>query len=202
MFASSCFRPVVRALLGIGFVAASAGAAAVPLTYSFTGLASGTLEMTSFSDASFQILLNTDTQTGSQAYSGTVSIGGLGTVAFLGGPAYVFFSPSFANSTPVNRGQPGVGFGGFAGQPFDIAGISGPAMAGYVLGTASAPRNGDGYLADGQFSNVNTSGGSLTVTAFDQAVFQAVVVPEPSIYGMMALGLGAIGFIARRRKAG
>jgi hypothetical protein len=46
-------------------------------------------------------------------------------------------------------------------------------------------------------------GGVANQTGFDDVTFGSATpaIPEPSTYALMALGLGALGFVARRRKA-
>ena len=79
------------------------------------------------------------------------------------------------------------------GNPFELyTGSNGKLRSGTLLEyTGSAPLKLTVHgVVDGSFKQANYSG-SLTVTA----------VPEPETYALMLAGLGAIGFVARRRKA-
>lgn len=56
--------------------------------------------------------------------------------------------------------------------------------------------------AGNYYLQVSGSMMGTTSAAFGGAVQMAAPVPEPETYGMMLAGLGVLGFLARRRKAG
>jgi hypothetical protein len=83
--------------------------------------------------------------------------------------------------------------------------INGPAAAGtYVLvDWSDMPGTSDPFF-DGMFSSVTFNGVAGSLTYFDdQIVFeaQAAAVPEPSTWALAVLGLVALGWVARRRRA-
>jgi hypothetical protein len=174
-------------------------ASAVPITYIYSGTASGSLGGSGFTDASFVITAQADTSNvggwccsnaQNTHASATISLASLGTVSFSL-PTHTWIAENCC-----------MGFG--ADQALNYVTLSGaPALlnVGYGLATDIGP-----ILATaethGQFVDVATSGGALTISQLGGVSFQAITsaVPEVSASLLMALGLAGVGLAARRRK--
>lgn len=172
-------------------------ASASPITYIYSGVGDGSFNGVAFDDASFVITAQADTANigpwccsplQNTHASATVAISGFaGTHSFLSA-TQTWMAPNCCMGFGFNLGNNLVTF-------FDPAIVS----VGYGLATAFGPVTDFGAGTQGQFVNVGTSGGALTISSLSYATFQAVAVPEPSTYALMALGLAGIGFAARRR---
>jgi hypothetical protein len=92
---------------------------------------------------------------------------------------------------------PTYGNGG-SGAFFSVRGT----VTGGAYGAAGAAYNG---LFTAQFADLTAaqvldtinSGGQLTARSFSA---EFAVIPEPSTYALLATGIGALGFVARRRR--
>lgn len=174
-------------------------ASAVPITYTYSGLASGNLAGTGFTDASFVITAQADTSTvlpwanatwQNTHASATVSLTGFGTVSFSL-PTHTWIQANCC-----------MGFGEDLGANLvTLDGTNGLTNVGYALATNIGPIVA-AASTQGQFNAIATSGGALTFSqiGFD-VIFQASVVPEASASALMALGLAGIMLATRRRKA-
>jgi hypothetical protein len=206
-------RLIIAALLmpaGVGWVAP---AEAVPITYTESAIASGTLGGTAFSDALVTVTLKADT-TGVAAgsYSGvhlvvnpgaaTLSIEGLGTAAFN--------SPNGYTASLIRSPNPWFASTGFIIAQFDrpshdvsdglthILGLDDGALAGYGLRGAFGSLTGKGIgVADDWFP---TTRGLLIMNSGAEVVTFTATVPEPSSAAMLALGAMALLVTVRRRR--
>ena len=197
------YRRAVTALagvaaLGIAAIAATP-AAAVPMQYTITGQATGQLGASSFKDAAFTIDLIGDSDnivtkgfsTIDPLDSASMTIAGLGTAEIqiatrLGAnKTVVFFSRTGKSSADL----------------FDMI------LASQVdISAAFAPVSATNVFALNQFKNVQTSLGSLSVSAADKVTFEAAgwdpdaddqtAVPVPASVLFLA---GAIGSLAVQR---
>jgi PEP-CTERM motif len=174
-------------------------ASASPITYIYSGVGDGSFNGTAFDDASFTITATADTANigvwssadlQNTHSSATVTISGFAGTFSFSDPTHTWIAESCCMGFGQNLGKNLLTF-------FDPA----IASVGYGLATALGPVTDLTAGTQGQFVNEATSGGALTITSVNEATFQAVAVPEPSTYALMALGLAGVAFAARRRPA-
>jgi hypothetical protein len=187
------FLPTLIAASAWAFVAVPESHA-VPIDYSFTGVAQGNLAGNGFGETSFEFNFIGDTANvvalpGNelvmyQFSSETVTVGTLGTYS-LNAPMQVFDLggiPGFGD-----RSEPGV---------FLAIGALGPSLLTYDMASDFGPVTGDTFANDGQ-SIPLVGGGTVSMYAFEpENTFQATTsspVPDncPAI-GLFCIGLGAI----------
>ncbi len=185
-----------RLLLGLAATLLAASAWAAPITYKFWGQGSGALGQTGFQDATFLITAFADTDNISPwccserqntSVSATIDIGGVGSFSFLAA-SHVWWANNCCMGFGANLGSNWLTLGG---------------PGAYGLDTDYGPMFDPSATTQGQFVNVSTSGGNLTIRSLTNgATFQADTanaVPEPGtalLAGLALLGLGA----ARRRQ--
>jgi hypothetical protein len=183
----------LRTALAAAAVACVAGGAlAAPITYTFSGTASGTLDGVPFTDAAFTATASGDTANIVQASPGTycndlgtvtITIGGVGTVTTTG-PNLVF----------SNTGNEVWGFenGTCAASVTDWLDVNDPASAAYHLDVAIGPSTG---TSDGG-STVATSGGDLDLASVP-LTFTAVggAAPLPAAVATPALDARMLGVL-------
>ncbi|MDR5171690.1 PEP-CTERM sorting domain-containing protein [Methylobacillus flagellatus] len=100
--------------------------------------------------------------------------------------------------------------GSFGGTPFSLSlSYNGgdQALAGTLVNSIDTGTSADYYYFSWDLSGISTPITSYTLNfniGFSQSlafqIDQVAAVPEPSTYAMLMLGLGAVGFAARRRK--
>jgi len=81
----------------------------------------------------------------------------------------------------------------------DLGGIHGPASQTVYLDTLLSGYSAGNYAFDFYFAERHTVGSNLEIQTSLNLV--TTPVPEPEVYAMMAMGLGLLGFVRRRKQA-
>jgi hypothetical protein len=198
------FTGLGRSFFIASALAAAAAAQAVPITYSFSGVANGTVGAQAFVRNDLLVTVTTDTTNIDTTRFGS-SIPATAALLNASFSLSGFGSGTLTQAVYVfnNQGTQTLGFGNIANNDLiDLENVAVP-LSTYGLVTPltfmGTPPN---FIF--QFQNVGTSLGALSLSGLTDAVFTASVaaVPEPSTYGMLAAGLMVgVGAQARRRRA-
>jgi hypothetical protein len=195
--------------LALALTLAGTVASAVPIYYTMTSTATGTLGSTAFTNAAITVASVADT-TGAFvasgtlpdlnweniAFSSTISIAGLGTYTFTDETYWI--DPNGAGDIIFGDvDAPGGFFSGILGFTQLFVGLET-----YNLQTAFGPVSGAFDFETGAFNNfhnIETSGGILNVSSASNDTFTAIT-PEPASF--LFAGLGLAGLLALRRLRG
>jgi len=181
------------AACAVVLASASAPASAVTIIYTVSGVFSGTLNGTSFSDTGFTFtgIGNTDDAQTPISSVTTVALSSLKAVSngitYSLASGYSFFVSRMANTGTV----------GFSNGTSDVIDATTAAGASY-FGTTSLASTASTLANSTSFS---TSHAAVSLADASSLSFSALigVVPEPETWMLMIAGFGMIGFAARRR---
>jgi hypothetical protein len=176
----------------IAGVLATIAASAVPITYTFSIVTSGTIGATPFTNQTLTFTVTTDT---------TLIAGPIGTQHTPNFPASTVSVSSPAGNGTISVLSNILAAPGAVGMTFgDIIRVNSPALNTYDLSTAiGATTSTTAQLT----TNVPTSLGTITFTG-GFAVFTASIAPQPTPLPpsiiLTLIGLTCLGFYTARRK--
>lgn len=184
-----------RLLIASACVLAASAAQAVPITFSFDAVGSGSLGGESFVDSAFSIVATADTDDVLTGANGRRVHDSAAVVRLASGSSASFTGDIF---TVVNVPLSRVGLSDFtAGRA--ILFVDHPGAAAYGLDGSIGPLTGTGVIFNTGFEHATTAG-SFVIDSAEAGVFTASVVTEPGSAALLAVG-AAVLLGWRRRTA-
>lgn len=168
---------------------------AAPITYTYSGVGSGSLGGAAFTDAAFLVSAQADTDNIAPWVNATVQNTHTSASILLDGIG------SFAFSVPTHTWVANNCCGGFGvNLGLNLLTVNSPTIT-YGLATILGPTLFQDATTHGQFSSIATTGGLLTITSLkNNELTFAAAVPEPSTVALVLAGL-CVGAVVKRRSA-
>jgi hypothetical protein len=178
---------------------------AAPITYTFTGVGSGTIDTSAFSGQfSFAFTGDTSNVQPDAPFYRLFNLGG----TFTAGSFSATLTSNNVIVATADSTIPRINF--FNSTVTAGLGFQDPALTGYDLMTSigpvtvSAPGTSTSFLLPtfGGGSFITTTGIAIAIAENSSLTFEASVsaVPEPSTWAMLILGFSGLSFIAYRRR--
>jgi hypothetical protein len=167
-------QTILRLLVSVSLFCGAGAAQAQDITYTFDATGSGSLGDVAFANAAFTITVTADTSTIVNCGGDVFSVDSLSADISITG----FDDATILTPTRLfdNNGASVLGFSQATCGGGDYLDIRNDAFATYNLATAIGPIFDPSPFAVGQFQNVLTTGGILTVSSAQDVTFNAVTL--------------------------
>lgn len=174
-------------------------ASAAPATYTLSGVGSGSLDGTAFTNSSFTLVATGDTSAIFSGGSGLVDLTAVTNTVSIA-PAIGIISDRITDAMTVadNQNYGRAGFGD-AAQDYAILFVDNAAFSTYGLASSIGPLSGSTIFNGG--NAFPTSRGTFVLNSVSSASFAASVQATPEPSALAALGLGGLAVLRRRKRA-